>query len=94
MIFSENRLPPSDQVQGQAFPDHALKRAARRQGARSHRAPVSAKSRIQKHPPTSTRRPVLRPQFAIGGPHEAPGIYQRASRFIGALLDAKSALLT
>jgi hypothetical protein len=24
MIFSENRFPPSDQVQGQAFPDHAL----------------------------------------------------------------------
>ncbi len=31
--------------------------------------------------------------LAIGGPREseAPGIYQRASRFIGALLDAKSA---
>ena len=25
MIFSENRFPSSDQVQGQAFPDHALK---------------------------------------------------------------------
>ena len=24
MIFSENRCPPSDQVQGHAFPDHAL----------------------------------------------------------------------
>jgi branched-chain amino acid transport system permease protein len=24
MIFSENRYPPSDQVQGHAFPDHAL----------------------------------------------------------------------
>jgi phosphoribosyl-ATP pyrophosphohydrolase len=24
MIFAENRLPPSDQVQGQAVPDHAL----------------------------------------------------------------------
>ena len=34
--------------------------------------------------------------LAIGGPREseAPGIYKRASRFIGALLDAKSALLT
>jgi hypothetical protein len=34
--------------------------------------------------------------LAIGGPREseAPGIYQRASRFIGALLDAKSALST
>jgi len=39
---------------------------------------------------------VLRPQLAISGPREseAPGIYQRASRFIGALLDAKSALST
>jgi peptidoglycan/xylan/chitin deacetylase (PgdA/CDA1 family) len=25
MIFSENRFPPSDQVRGHAFPDHALK---------------------------------------------------------------------
>jgi hypothetical protein len=25
MIFSENRFPSADQVQGQAFPDHALK---------------------------------------------------------------------
>src|SRR5882762_5613661 len=24
MIFSENRYPPSDQVRGHAFPDHAL----------------------------------------------------------------------
>jgi putative molybdenum carrier protein len=34
--------------------------------------------------------------LAIGGPREseAPGIYERASRFIGALLDAKSALST
>jgi putative molybdenum carrier protein len=34
--------------------------------------------------------------LAIGGPRqsEAPGIYERASRFIGAPLDAKSALLT
>jgi hypothetical protein len=34
--------------------------------------------------------------LAIGGPREseAPGIHRRASRFIGALLDAKSALLT
>ncbi len=24
MIFSENRCPPSDQVRGHAFPDHAL----------------------------------------------------------------------
>jgi hypothetical protein len=24
MIFSENRPPPTDQVRGQAFPDHAL----------------------------------------------------------------------
>ena len=30
MIFSENRIPPSDQVRGQAFPDHALVPAARR----------------------------------------------------------------
>ena len=34
--------------------------------------------------------------LAIGGPRqsEAPGIYQRAARFLGALLDAESALLT
>jgi len=34
--------------------------------------------------------------LAIGGPREseAPGIYERASRFIGALLDGKSASLT
>jgi hypothetical protein len=34
--------------------------------------------------------------LAIGGPREseAPGVYERASRFIGALLDAKSALST
>ena len=33
--------------------------------------------------------------LAVGGPREseAPGIYERASRFIDALLDAKSALL-
>src|SRR6201985_2339313 len=29
MIFSENRFPPSDQVQGHAFPDRALKPAAK-----------------------------------------------------------------
>src|ERR1700733_13305696 len=28
MIFSENWFPPSDQVQGHAFPDHALRPAA------------------------------------------------------------------
>src|ERR1700682_1521306 len=32
MIFSENRFPPSDQVRGHAFPDHALTRFSNRSG--------------------------------------------------------------